>query len=167
MLSDFGTSRDALQMPRTRSGNTGTVEYCAPEALARNAAGALLPVDSKSDMWSLGMVLHKLIFFRLPYPEVDPSDVNGIEREVLAYPGWKATPEVANSCKRRGLPRAMLILLEGLLMKNPRERPTSDRVLTALKEGNVSLLTTFSFESYCSHSSKAIMHGTGGLRQPR
>jgi serine/threonine protein kinase len=124
-----------------------------------------LPVDSKSDMWSLGMILHKLIFFRLPYPEIDPSDVNGIEREVLAYPGWKATPEVVNSCKRRGLPRAMLILLEGLLMTNPRERPTSDRVLTALKEGNVSLRTTFSFESDCYCSLKTITHGTGGLKR--
>lgn len=137
MLSDFGTSRDALQMPRTRSGNTGTVEYCAPEALARDEAGALLPVDSKSDMWSLGMILHKLIFFRLPYSEVDPSDVDGIERQVLAYAGWKLTPEVVNSCKRRGLPRAMLVLLEKLLMKNPRKRPTSDQVLTGLKEGSV------------------------------
>jgi serine/threonine protein kinase len=90
-------------------------------------------------MWSLGMILHKLIFFRLPYPDVDPADVNGIEREVLAYPGWKAAadPGVVASCKRRGLPRELLLLLEGLLCRNPRERPSSDRVLSALKEGNV------------------------------
>ena len=86
------------------------------------------------------MILHKLIFFRLPYPDLDPSDVNGIEREVLAYLGWKVAtdPSVIASCKRRGLPRELLILLEGLLSTNPRERPSSDRVLKALTEGTVS-----------------------------
>ncbi|PVG01469.1 kinase-like protein [Serendipita vermifera] len=135
MLSDFGTSQDALQGPRLRSGNTGTVEYSAPEALARDQTGSLFQVDAKSDMWSLGMILHKLIFFRLPYPDIDPTDVNGIEREVLAYPGWKANPDVMAACKRRGLPRAILLLLEGLLNTTPRERPSSERVLHALKEG--------------------------------
>lgn len=137
MLSDFGTSQDALQTSRVRSGNTGTVEYSAPEALAKDpVTGQLLQIDSKSDMWSLGIILHKLIFFRLPYPEIDPSDVNGIEREVLAYPGWKATADVISTCKRRGLPRATLLLLESLLNRNPRERPTSERVLFALKDSS-------------------------------
>ncbi|KAG8792355.1 putative serine/threonine-protein kinase iks1 [Serendipita sp. 399] len=135
MLSDFGTSQDALQTARVRSGNTGTVEYSAPEALLRDQSGSLLQLDSKSDMWSLGMILHKLIFLRLPYPDLDASDVNGIEREVLAYPGWKATTDVIASCKRRGLPRATLLLLESLLNRNPRERPSSERVLHALREG--------------------------------
>jgi len=115
------------------------VEYSAPELLQVNASGKLQQVDSRSDMWSLGMILHKLIFFRLPYPDIDPSDVNGIEREVLAYPGWKAAaePGVIASCKRRGLPRELLILLERLLCRNPRDRPSSDRVLAALKGGSV------------------------------
>jgi serine/threonine protein kinase len=115
------------------------VEYSAPEALARDQAGSLLQVDAKSDMWSLGVILHKLIFFRLPYPDIDPTDVNGIEREVLAYPGWKANSDVMAACKRRGLPRATLLLLEDLLNTNPRERPSSERVLHALKEGTVSV----------------------------
>lgn len=115
------------------------MEYSAPELLQVNASGKLQQVDSRSDMWSLGMILHKLIFFRLPYPDIDPSDVNGIEREVLAYPGWKAAaePGVIASCKRRGLPRELLILLERLLCRNPRDRPSSDRVLAALKGGSV------------------------------
>ncbi|KAI0287204.1 kinase-like domain-containing protein [Russula brevipes] len=67
MLSDFGTSRDMMQTPRTRSGNTGTLEYSSPESLPVPPHNTLPPTDSKSDMWSLGMILHKLIFFRLPY----------------------------------------------------------------------------------------------------
>lgn len=88
-------------------------------------------------MWSLGMILHKLIFFRLPYPDIDPEDTDGIEREVLAYPGWKANPDTFAACKRRGLPRAILLLLESLLNRNPRERPTSERVLLMVREGTV------------------------------
>lgn len=89
MLSDFGTSRDMINSSRTqRSGNTGTyvvslslaaelnaktqrlltsLEYIAPESLPSPQTGLLQQVDSKADMWSLGMILHKLLFFKLPY----------------------------------------------------------------------------------------------------
>lgn len=97
-------------------------------------------MDSKSDMWSLGMILHKLIFLRLPYPEVDSTDVDGMERNVLAYEGYKATPEIVWQCKRRGLPRALLLLLENLLHVNSKIRPSADRVLNAIKEGKVGYL---------------------------
>lgn len=38
----------------------------SPESLP-SPTGQLTQIDSKADMWSLGMVLHKLLFFRLPY----------------------------------------------------------------------------------------------------
>src|ERR1700730_15187964 len=89
MLSDFGTSRDMMQSSRVRTGNTGTcvpflpfqislpcpilssfhppsLEYASPESLPSPATGFLSSVDSKSDMWSLGMISHKMLFFRLP-----------------------------------------------------------------------------------------------------
>ncbi|KAG8897498.1 putative serine/threonine-protein kinase iks1 [Tulasnella sp. 403] len=86
MLSDFGTSQDMLHTARTRSGNTGTLEYTAPEAL-----NALRSVDSKTDMWSLGMILYKLLFFRLPYTHDDFAE---LEKEVLHYPGFKADNDI-------------------------------------------------------------------------
>ncbi len=49
MLSDFGTSEDMITTARKRSGNTGTLEYTAPELI-----DAARHVDSKADMWSLG-----------------------------------------------------------------------------------------------------------------
>ncbi|KAG8903254.1 putative serine/threonine-protein kinase iks1 [Tulasnella sp. 417] len=79
MLSDFGTSRDMLAS-RNRSGNTGTLEYAAPETL-----DAQRSVDSKADMWSLGMILHKLLFFRLPYVH---DDIPSLEQEVSEYAGF-------------------------------------------------------------------------------
>lgn len=49
-------------------------------------------------MWSLGMILHKLLFFHLPYTYASDSDgdsaagegdkMERLEREVLSYPGY-------------------------------------------------------------------------------
>lgn len=117
MLSDFGTSQDMLNS-RTRSGNTGTyvinltlivisltcttsLEYASPESLPSPTTGLLSQVDSKSDMWSLGMILHKMLFFRLPYQHSSDSldkskdsrrdereTAELLEREVSTYPGY-------------------------------------------------------------------------------
>lgn len=92
-------------------------------------------------MWSLGVILHKLIFLRSPYPEVDSTDVDGMEHNILAYEGYKATPHVIWQCKRRGLPRALLLLLENLLHINSKIRPSADRVLNAIRAGKVGYLS--------------------------
>ncbi len=55
-------------------------------------------------MWSLGMILHKLLFFKLPYHYAATGDASGealnslaegdkmdrLEQEVLNYPGQVA-----------------------------------------------------------------------------
>ncbi|KAJ3532505.1 hypothetical protein NM688_g7411 [Phlebia brevispora] len=145
MLSDFGTSQDMLNS-RARSGNTGTLEYASPESLP-SPTGHLSQVDSKSDMWSLGMILHKLLFFRLPYqhasdsPRTDDSRRDGkevadlLEEEVLRYPGFKSSQSLVTVFDSRHLPRALLLLLEGLLNVRPSSRPSCERVLLAIKEG--------------------------------
>ncbi|KAI0076545.1 kinase-like protein [Panus rudis PR-1116 ss-1] len=154
MLSDFGTSQDMLNS-RTRSGNTGTLEYTSPESLPSPQTGLLSQIDSKSDMWSLGMILHKLLFLRLPYPSSSspfspfsntshPSKLNGreladaLEREVREYKGFKYTPSLVKSFEEgRRLPRAYLVLLEGLLSVNPTGRPSAERVREAVREGKL------------------------------
>ncbi|KAJ7053284.1 kinase-like protein [Mycena amicta] len=148
MLSDFGTSRDMLQSSRLRSGNTGTLEYTSPESLPSPQTGLLQPVDSKADMWSLGMILHKLLFFKSPYQyasdgedlgsKVGEDDKMGrLEHEVLSYPGFKSTQTLAVQFDSRRLPRAFLVLLEGLLHVTPFNRPSCERVVTAIREGKL------------------------------
>ncbi|KAI0795439.1 kinase-like domain-containing protein [Abortiporus biennis] len=147
MLSDFGTSQDMLNS-RTRSGNTGTLEYTSPESLPSPTTGLLQQIDSKSDMWSLGMILHKLLFFRLPYrhasdnveksSRTDGKEVADLlEKEVLTYPGFKPVPAMNSTFESRRIPRAFLFLLEGLLNVNPGLRPSSERVLGAIREGKL------------------------------
>ena len=53
--------------PLTILTRNASLEYAAPESLPSLSTGALEQVDSKADMWSLGMILHMLLFFRLPY----------------------------------------------------------------------------------------------------
>jgi hypothetical protein len=75
------------------------LEYTAPETLPSPRTGLLQPVDSKADMWSLGMILHKLIFFKLPYANASDGEAAGskdvegdkmdrLESEVLNYAGF-------------------------------------------------------------------------------
>ena len=174
MLSDFGTSQDMLNA-RTRSGNTGTLvvavqlaylpsfhhlayrnilprlEYSAPESLPVPTTRQLLQVDSKADMWSLGMILHKLIFFRLPYTHTSDNDdpsrrrdgqeyADRLEAEILEYPGFRSTPNLQATFDSRQLPKAYLLLLEKLLSVKPALRPSSERVLGVIKEGGVRMV---------------------------
>ncbi|KAL1693879.1 kinase-like domain-containing protein [Schizophyllum commune] len=151
MLSDFGTSRDMLNAPSlARSGNTGTLEYTSPESLPSPQTGLLGSIDSKTDMWSLGMLLHKILFFRLPYRF--SSDGSGaaadskmgegekmdrLQAEVLGYQGFKSTPVHSTAFKARRLPRAYLILLESLLNPSPSGRPSCEKVVSAVRMGQV------------------------------
>ncbi|KAJ6571634.1 kinase-like protein [Mycena capillaripes] len=141
MLSDFGTSRDMLHSSRSRSGNTGTLEYTSPESLPSPRTGLLHPVDSKADMWSLGMILHKLLFLNYPTntpPTVGEGDkMDRLENEVLTYPGFKSNQTLAMQFEARRLPRAFLVLLESLLHVAPSGRPSCERVSTAIREGRV------------------------------
>ncbi|KAJ7886358.1 kinase-like domain-containing protein [Mycena leptocephala] len=101
------------------------LEYTSPESLPSPHTGQLHPVDSKADMWSLGMILHKLLFFKLPYKYASDGEAAGskvgegdkmdrLESEVLAYPGFKSNQTLAIQFEARRLPRAFLVLLEGL-----------------------------------------------------
>ncbi|KAI0284664.1 kinase-like domain-containing protein [Russula aff. rugulosa BPL654] len=153
MLSDFGTSRDMLQTPRPRSGNTGTLEYSSPESIPVPPHYTLPPTDSKSDMWSLGMILHKLVFFVSHRPGLYGSDAKSLneddetsndtdrlEREVSSYPGFKSSARLETLFTSRRLPRSYLVLLESLLNVSPAARPTCEKVLAALHLGKVSSL---------------------------
>lgn len=152
MLSDFGTSRDMVRSSGVRSGNTGTLEYASPESLPSPLTGLLRQIDSKSDMWSLGMILHKMLFFKLPYryategeaTAYDEADkMDKLEQEILGYTGFRSTSALVTSFESRRLPRSFLILLEGLLSINPSLRPSCERIVSAIREGRFDPVTLF------------------------
>ncbi|CAE6493195.1 unnamed protein product [Rhizoctonia solani] len=135
MLSDFGTAQDALQSTRERSGNTGTLEYSAPESLRHNQDGSLRQITSKSDIWSLGMILHKLIYFRLPWK--NDEDMTELEKEIIGFQGYKASMENIQAFEKRRLPPALCQLLSKMLAIEPVGRPGSDQVLKTIQSRQV------------------------------
>ncbi len=138
-----------------------SLEYSSPESLPVPPHYTLPPTDSKSDMWSLGMILHKLIFFRLPYrwaaygdrpglygsdakslneDDERGNDTDRLEREVSSYQGFRSTARLETLFTSRRLPRSYLVLLESLLNVSPAARPTCEKLLAALHLGKVCFL---------------------------
>lgn len=72
MLTDFGIARllDGMQDGLTRTGTVlGTSDYLAPE----QARG--LPVDGRTDVYALGIVLYESLTGELPFPADTPMGV--------------------------------------------------------------------------------------------
>ncbi|KAJ2549779.1 putative serine/threonine-protein kinase iks1, partial [Coemansia sp. RSA 1836] len=76
LLTDFGECEILSHLEkRDRTGATGTLEFMPPELIEVDDAGRFLDsYSTKSDMWSLGMVLYYLCYSRMPYPNIDDID---------------------------------------------------------------------------------------------
>ena len=111
-VTDFGIAR-AVEggSDLTEAGKViGTAAYFSPE----QALGE--PVDARSDLYSLGVVLFEIITGSLPFS--GPSDV------AVAYKHVQETPPLASSV-RPGIPPALDTILAGLLAKDPANRYAS------------------------------------------
>jgi hypothetical protein len=110
-LSDFGLATD---LP-TEAGVTimvGTPHYMAPEVRAGE------PATTRSDVWSLGVVLYEIFFGKRPE-----------RRSSLSSEGMSKPPAPLTSTP---IERAMLALCERCLSENPNERPADAGVVASL-----------------------------------
>ena len=96
-LADFGIAKVRGEGQLTKTGfNPGTVEYMSPEQIRG------LPVDARSDLYSLGATLYQMLAGRVPYPgtdsdsgydllkahvETDPPPIQTLNPEI---PAWLA-----------------------------------------------------------------------------
>ena len=153
-----------------------SLEYSAPESLPEPSTGQLLQVDSKADMWSLGMILHKLLFFRLPYLHTSDNDdpsrprdgreySDKLEAEILNYRGFVSSSVLSSAFESRRLPKAYLLLLETLLNIKPSSRPSSERVLGVIKEGRVRMI--FPLRQSCDADHESRSSNQSGVHEPR
>ena len=136
LVSDFGEVQAENQV-RNSTGATGTISYCAPEVLRRDpTTGILGNFTTKSDIFSLGMILHFLCFATLPYANVDDlneenEDVDLLRAEIINWAGLDDRKSV-----RPDLPDQLYKFLRRLLSLDPKYRPSAEDILQGIKTGS-------------------------------
>lgn len=139
LVSDFGEVQLENSVRRS-TGTTGTISYCAPEVLRREYPGG--PYGNftfKSDVFSLGVILHFLCFAQLPYRSADvveeeKEDLEKLRQEISEWQGFDGSLKHL----RPDLPEKLYTMLERLLSVDPARRPTSDEVLMSIQAGGKS-----------------------------
>jgi CheY-like chemotaxis protein len=111
-VMDFGLARPVLQEARLTMGGliVGTPEYMAPEQLMGGG------VDTRSDLYSVGVVLYECLAGRPPYVADSPVALAAliVEREF---------PPLQGLCP--AAPAALVTLINQLLELEPKDRPAS------------------------------------------
>lgn len=110
-VMDFGVAKMLLALGSATTHSVGTLSYMSPEQID---AG---PVDGRSDLYALGLVLYELLAGRPPFASSSP-------RELLNLQCTAAPPPLPDHV-RRDLPRGVERLLFELLEKQPNSRPGS------------------------------------------
>ncbi|MBI3694297.1 MAG: protein kinase, partial [Acidobacteria bacterium] len=107
-IMDFGLAQLAGQTRVTRTGATlGTPAYMSPEQAQGN------PVDHRTDIWSLGVVLHEMVTGQLPF--------KGTSEVAVVHSILHATPEPISSL-RTGVPLELERIVGKALSKRPADR---------------------------------------------
>ncbi|KAI9152016.1 putative serine/threonine-protein kinase iksA [Paramyrothecium foliicola] len=132
LISDFGEVQ-AENVVRKSTGSTGTISYCAPEVLKMDAAGRYGNFTTKSDIFSLGMILYFMCFGRLPYRSANAlqeelEDIDALRAEITDWRGFQDERR-----ERPDLPSKLYTLLKKLLALNASDRPSAAEVLAAMR----------------------------------
>jgi serine/threonine protein kinase/tetratricopeptide (TPR) repeat protein len=107
-VTDFGLARVAGATKLTTEGTTlGTVSYMSPEQTAGES------VDSRTDIWSLGVILYEMLTGQLPF--------RGDYDQAVLYSILNERHEPISSL-RSGMPLELEIVLDKILEKDPKKR---------------------------------------------
>jgi serine/threonine protein kinase len=135
LISDFGEVQTE-NMVRKSTGATGTISYCAPEVLRQDSSGRYGNFTTKSDIFSLGMILYFMCFGRLPYVSAEHiqeefEDLDQLRAEISSWQGFKDERQ-----ERPDLPDQLYSFLKRLLSINPSDRPSAHEILQAISTGS-------------------------------
>jgi serine/threonine protein kinase len=132
LISDFGEVQPE-NMVRKSTGSTGTISYCAPEVLKEDQFGRYGNFTTKSDIFSLGMILYFMCFGRLPYKSADAiqeefEDMDLLRAEISGWSGFQDERR-----ERPDLPKQLYNFLKRLLAIDPTDRPSANDILQAIR----------------------------------
>lgn len=117
-LIDFGLASSSWLDPSLRDASVGTARYLAPEA-----AGLIeVPVDERSDLYSVGVVLYECVTGQPPFAGSSMGELLRAHASHEAVPLRQA---------RRGVPAALEAIVARLLAKDPAERYQSAAAVIA------------------------------------
>jgi len=123
-IMDFGIAKALGSMEQlTKTGlQIGTVAYMSPEQIINPKS-----VDSKSDIYSCGVLLFEMLTGKLPYKTGQDSEF-AIQKEIVS-PLPLPDPRVANP----HLSDKTVLVLNAMTQKDPANRASASQVLTALQ----------------------------------
>lgn len=115
-LLDFGTARvlQALEAISRENEFLGTFAYASPEQIAGR------PVDGRSDLYSLGILLYRLLTGALPFNHDDPHQLARMQLRNAPKAPRDVVPEV---------PDRLDALVMALLEKRPQLRPETGAIV--------------------------------------
>ena len=138
LVSDFGEVQYG-SLKQKSTGATGTISYYAPEVLRQTPReGPFFNFTTKSDIFSLGMILSFLCFANLPYISANVlgegfGDLDQLIEKILSWAGFDDEGRL-----RPDLPNQLYLLLRRLLSVDPDVRPPAEEVHRSMDPGRPS-----------------------------
>lgn len=95
-LCDFGSATPVQKVPantqelrllETDLNRHTTLQYRAPEMIDVHLRR---PIDEKSDVWALGVLLYKLCYYTTPFEEHGPLAILNVQYKIPPYPVYSA-----------------------------------------------------------------------------
>ncbi|MFK7930426.1 MAG: serine/threonine-protein kinase, partial [Myxococcota bacterium] len=113
-IVDFGiaSGRAGIAAPEQRF--VGTPRYASPEQCAGRATGP------RSDLYSVGVMLYEALVGDVPHQATTYAQLLQRRRE---------EPAPSLSCARPDLPAAVVHVIDAMLQRNPRDRPSTAQVV--------------------------------------